>query len=587
MVIDGRFELVERLGSGGMGTVWRARDLALHREVALKEVRTPDSVDSGMVRERVLREARALARIHHPNVVTIHHIVETPEHPWLVMELVQGGSLADRLAHGPLDPVEAARVGRGIVAALRTAHEAGILHRDVKPANVLLRADGSPVLTDFGIAALGDSPGLTGTGEIIGSPEYMAPERLRGIEGEASSDYWSLVLLLYVAVEGRNPFRRDTTMATLAAVLNGRIPPAANAGPLAPVFQAVLQPEPSTRPPAEWIEQQLTAIVSGQATAAPSVLPYTPPQPGGPAFGGPPTPGQGTPVPGPYGAPGAPLYGAPQHGVPQHGAPQHGVPSYVSPVHGAPTAGSPMPGYGAPQYPGPKPYYGDHLAPTQISGRRSKAPAVIVGTVLVAALAAAGLYVLPGLLDGPSTTVTADPTSLTLPSRTPVAVDKPSTEPTEEETTEAPGTLLSPAGMAAVIAALKDERGDTRAYDLTVYPQHISVSVPVKGRKKAYDSLTFRGGLLEPGSSGTWTRGGEPVDLAKVDWKVMIDGFKRADKVLNVDKPTSRYMVMWAEWVFNNRGEPALGFYLSDKYGGGYLATTLTGKVVATHPAEG
>ncbi|MFI6481859.1 protein kinase [Nonomuraea sp. NPDC050663] len=559
MVIDGRFELVERLGSGGMGTVWRARDLALHREVALKEVRTPDSVDSGMVRERVLREARALARIHHPNVVTIHHIVETPEHPWLVMELVQGGSLADRLAHGPLDPVEAARVGRGIVAALRTAHEAGILHRDVKPANVLLRPDGSPVLTDFGIAALGDSPGLTGTGEIIGSPEYMAPERLRGVEGEASSDYWSLVLLLYVAVEGRNPFRRETTMATLAAVLNGRIPPAANAGPLVPVFQAVLQPEPSTRPPAEWIEQQLTAIVSGQGPAAPPVLPYAPPQPAAPAYGGPP-----------------PAYQPPMHRSPVHG----------SPVHGAPTAGSPMPGYGAPQYPGPKPYYGDHLAPTQISGRRSKAPAVIVGTVLVAALAAAGLYVLPNLGENPSTT-TDDPTTLTLPSRTPVADDQTTTEPAEEETTEAPGNLLSPEGMAAVIAALKEERGDTRAYDLTVYPEHISVSVPVKGRKKAYDSLTFRGNLLEPGSGGTWTRGGEPVDLAKVDWKVMIDGFKRADKVLKVPKPKYRYMVMWAEWVFNNRGEPALGFYLSDEYGGGYLATTLTGKVVATHPAEG
>src|SRR5437868_3610204 len=156
MVIDGRFELRGRLGSGGMGTVWRAFDLALEREVALKEVRLADTETSQlapdvarMLRERVMREARALARIDHPNVVTIHHIVDSAEmpHPWLVMELVRGQSLHERLERGPLSPAEGAAVGRGILAALRAAHEAGICHRDVKPANVLLRTDGTPVLT--------------------------------------------------------------------------------------------------------------------------------------------------------------------------------------------------------------------------------------------------------------------------------------------------------------------------------------------------------------------------------------------------------------------------------------------------------
>lgn len=191
VLIDNRFELLERLGSGGMGTVWRAHDLALHREVALKEVRpsgaTEDDPDRArMLRERVLREARALARLNHPNVVTIHHIVDAGEtaHPWIVMELVRGRSLQDRLAEGPLTPAEAARLGRGVLAALWTAHAAGICHRDVKPANVLLRDDGSPVLTDFGIAALHDAPSLTASGQLVGSPEYIAPERLRGREGD-------------------------------------------------------------------------------------------------------------------------------------------------------------------------------------------------------------------------------------------------------------------------------------------------------------------------------------------------------------------------------------------------------------------
>jgi serine/threonine protein kinase len=245
MVIDGRFELRDRLGSGGMGTVWRAFDLALEREVALKEVRLSDTETADldpdvarMLRERVMREARALARLDHPNVVTIHHIVDSPDmpHPWLVMELVRGRSLLDRLSDGPLSPPEGAAVGRGILAALRAAHEAGVCHRDVKPANVLLRTDGTPVLTDFGIAVLQEASRVTVTGGLVGSPEYIAPERLHGHEGDPASDLWSLGLLLYAAVEGRNPLRRPTAAATLAAVMTAQIPPAHRAGPLAPVL---------------------------------------------------------------------------------------------------------------------------------------------------------------------------------------------------------------------------------------------------------------------------------------------------------------------------------------------------------------
>ncbi|NVI93194.1 serine/threonine protein kinase [Actinomadura sp. BRA 177] len=285
MVIDGRFELRGRLGSGGMGTVWRAFDLALEREVALKEVRLTDAgaseVDPEVARtrrERVMREARALARLDHPNVVTIHHIVDSPEmpHPWLVMELVRGESLQERLARGPLSPAEGAAVGRGLLSALRAAHEAGICHRDVKPANVLLRADGTPVLTDFGIAVLQEASRVTVTGGIVGSPEYMAPERLHGHEGDPASDLWSLGLLLYVAVEGTNPLRRSTTAATLGAVMTAQIPPARRAGPLTPVLQALLVREPAARPMADQLDHMLV-----QATADPGPPPFVPmPRPG-------------------------------------------------------------------------------------------------------------------------------------------------------------------------------------------------------------------------------------------------------------------------------------------------------------------
>ena len=279
-MVDGRFELLERLGSGGMGTVWRARDSVLHREVALKAVRH-DAAASDAVHERVLREARALARISHPNVVMIHHIVDDDPHPWLVMELVEGVSLQERLDDGPLRPSEAARLGRQVLAALRAADAAGIQHRDVKPANILLRADGSAVLTDFGIAALQGSTALTATGELIGSPEYIAPERIRGNDDDPASDLWSLGLVLYVCVEGVSPLRRGTTLATLAAVLDEAVPPPVRSGPLAPVLQALLVRDPAARPDAARLDVMLAQVESGTTPdwALPTMTATPPPGP--------------------------------------------------------------------------------------------------------------------------------------------------------------------------------------------------------------------------------------------------------------------------------------------------------------------
>ncbi|MFF3321836.1 serine/threonine-protein kinase [Streptomyces sp. NPDC002889] len=294
-LIDGRFELIERLGSGGMGTVWRSRDTVLHREVALKAVRS-DAGASGAVRERVLREARALARLSHPHVVTVHHIVDSDPHPWIVMELVAGDTLQHRLDEGVLTPARAARIGREVLSALRAAHAAGIQHRDVKPANVLLRPDGSAVLTDFGIAALEGASSLTATGELIGSPEYIAPERLRGRNDDPAADLWSLGLMLYVSVEGVSPLRRGSTLATLAAVLDEPVPPPVRSGPLAPVLQAVLVRDPAARPDAARLDAMLAqAQAQAQAQAGAGATPHwaqpttTAPMPPGPV---PPVPTQ-------------------------------------------------------------------------------------------------------------------------------------------------------------------------------------------------------------------------------------------------------------------------------------------------------
>ncbi|GHG90018.1 serine/threonine-protein kinase [Streptomyces lanatus] len=279
-LVDGRFELVERLGSGGMGTVWRARDTVLDREVALKAVRS-DADTVGLVRERVMREARALARLSHPHVVTVHQIVDAEPHPWIVMELVPGISLQQHLDNGPLTPPAAARLGRQVLAALRAAHAAGIQHRDVKPANILLRPDGSAVLTDFGIAALQGTTGLTATGEFVGSPEYMAPERIRGHDDGPAADLWSLGVVLYVCTEGVSPLRRPTTLATLAAVLDDPLPAPSRSGPLTPVLEALLVRDPAARPDAARLDMMLAQVESGTTPqwAAQPTMTATAPQP--------------------------------------------------------------------------------------------------------------------------------------------------------------------------------------------------------------------------------------------------------------------------------------------------------------------
>ncbi|MFE3636184.1 serine/threonine-protein kinase, partial [Streptomyces sp. NPDC059168] len=280
-VIAGRYRLLAPLGEGGMGTVWRARDEVLHREVAVKEVRAPAGLPASDVERmytRLEREAWAAARVADRNVVTVYDVALEGGRPWIVMELVRGLSLADRLEdEGPLPPRRAALIGAEVLGALRAAHAAGVLHRDVKPANVLLAEDGRVVLTDFGIATVEGTSALTMTGEVIGSPEFLAPERALGRTPGPESDLWSLGVLLYAAVEGSSPFRQDTPLSTLRAVVDEELPPPRRAGPLAPVIEALLRKDPAERLPAEQAERDLRIVAAGGTPAAGAAAPsYTP-----------------------------------------------------------------------------------------------------------------------------------------------------------------------------------------------------------------------------------------------------------------------------------------------------------------------
>ncbi|MGH4028071.1 serine/threonine-protein kinase [Actinomycetota bacterium Odt1-20B] len=267
-LIAGRYRITARLGRGGMGTVWRAQDELLGRAVAVKELHVDDglsAVDAQVQRERVLREARTVAQIRHPGILVLHDVVQHDGQPWLVMELINGRSLADRItAEGPLPPAEAARIGLDLLAALRAAHSAGVLHRDLKPANVLLESGSNRVvLSDFGIAQLDGQTTLTATGSFVGSPEYTAPERMSGRRTGPESDLWSLGVLLCAAVEGESPFHRDSVAGVLHAVVVDEVRLPESAGVLLPVVRGLLERDAERRFDTAEAERALQSALSG------------------------------------------------------------------------------------------------------------------------------------------------------------------------------------------------------------------------------------------------------------------------------------------------------------------------------------
>jgi eukaryotic-like serine/threonine-protein kinase len=251
-LVADRYALKASIGRGGMGVVWRARDTVLGREVAVKEVVFPPTMpeeERRPAQARVMREARAAARLNHPAAVVLYDVVQDHGGTFIVMELVDAPTLADVVRRdGPLSVERAAEIGAQVASALEAAHQAGIVHRDVKPGNVMVPANGMAKLADFGIASLQGDPQLTSTGLVIGSPAYMAPEQAKGEESGPPADFWALGATIFYAVEGEPPFDRGTSIATLAAVVNE--PPRAprRAGPLAPLLTALLAKDPAARP---------------------------------------------------------------------------------------------------------------------------------------------------------------------------------------------------------------------------------------------------------------------------------------------------------------------------------------------------
>ncbi|MFC5667438.1 protein kinase [Kitasatospora misakiensis] len=391
-LLAGRYELGDRLGRGGMGTVWRARDRMLDREVAVKELTVSHLPEEEVeiLHARMKREAAAAARIKHPGVITVHDVLEQDGRPWIVMELVDGRSLADVISQdGTLPPRAAAEVGGQVLAALHRGHQLGVLHRDVKPANVLLEhGTGRAVLLDFGIATYEGSAELTRPGDLVGSPDYLAPERAQGERPGPASDLWGLGATLYAAVEGDSPFRRTSPLTTLAAVVGDPLPEPRRAGPLGPVLAALMAKDPAERPSADEAARMLAEVEAGHTLGFKPVAPVRTPTQSVPVVDRSGEP-DGSAEPAPGTAAGTAAEGAEAVTVPGPGAAADQA--QESPV--APPAGT-VPAReaaeGAPTAPvAPVPYTD---APARGPAKRRVALRVLALAVVVAVLVAGALY---------------------------------------------------------------------------------------------------------------------------------------------------------------------------------------------------
>jgi serine/threonine protein kinase len=276
-LVGDRYRLDRSIGSGGMGTVWHGIDELLGREVAVKEVRFPPEIgekEMAELRERTLREARATARLSHPNVVTTYDVVEEDGRPYIVMELLPTRSLSTVLREdGPLPPHQVAQIGLEMLSALETSHGQGIVHRDIKPGNILLTLEGRAVLTDFGIATMAGDPALTSTGVVLGSPAYMSPERARGRKPGPEADLWSLGATLYAAVEGRPPYDSDNALGTLTAVISDPVEPPTVGGPLAEAILGLLGKDPAERMDIAGARTLLERAAADRSAAAAAAAP--------------------------------------------------------------------------------------------------------------------------------------------------------------------------------------------------------------------------------------------------------------------------------------------------------------------------
>ena len=576
-LLAGRYRLESLLGRGSMGAVWKARDVVLGRSVAVKEVLLPTTQtdeENHVARERALREARSIAALSHPNVVTLYDVVEDDGRPWVVMELVPAKSLAQIIKDdGTLPPAEAARIGVAVLAALNSAHEVGITHRDVKPGNILVSPDGRVKLADFGISRRAEDSQLTRTGLMVGSPSYIAPEVARGREAGPAADIWGLGATLQCAVEGTPPFDLGDPVATLTAVVGDPPRPAHNAGPLQPLLARMLDKDPRTRIRTGELRDELESVASSRPGPRPTYAPPT-----GPLAQ--PTSG---PMPGPYGA-GAPPTGAqtayaqgPRPPMPA-GPGARGAQPIMQPTgqYGAATGYGPA--YGAsPAYGGP-PGTGYHPMQTPSKPKRNPWIPAVIGLV-VAALIAGGVFWYLSSKDDDSNGNAGG-------SGTATGTVSPSEPPTSSETSETTttppptsnDTQLAADGTAS--GAIKVS-GEFRAFSFTL-PAGWQVGTFDESRSE----FLLESGGENPQTMVKVTVVAEPLQAASVDAQIQSQMDQQGSPATLPNyqeiqyKVTDQNNVLW-QYTNKYKGADRRGYFYAADKGGGVLW-----KVITSGPAD-
>ncbi|WP_198042122.1 serine/threonine protein kinase [Kitasatospora azatica] len=564
-LIDGRYELLEPLeGAAAGAVVWRARETLLEKEVVLRELRPADSSPTGRAerdrwREQVLRRVQELMRLQHPSIAAVQCVVDSGEHPWLVTELVTGRSLAEQLSDGPLEVPEAAGIGRGILAGLRAAHGLGLHYGDLRPGNVLIRPDGTPVLSGFGIAALNDAAGTALAEPGYTAPDYLAPERLRSGEPGPSADLWALSMVLYVAVEGHHPYRRANDFATVAAVLQEPLPDPVRAGALAPLLAEALAKDPAQRPGIARFDR-LLAVAQKARQADPRRS----------------GPNVSMVKPGPTVHLNKHLAPEPQDAVPQDAPPSGRHPHEDRPKARGTKSDGPK-ARGAEK----SPHRSDSERSAEMAALRKRRearlgkaaqenekPAAKARTrrrVLVLSSVAVVLVTVAG--------VTVWSTGMFAPDAVdcrPGAVQSP-----------AGAGLLTPQGVREVIASQQQQLNTIKALSLSVYSTHAESDVPTAANPHLYDQFSYSKGAGTHRPEGTVSSGDKPVDLNSVNWDCLPGLLQKAQDTLNVPHPTGRYIMLEGPDRFSD--EPLISIYLSDAYGSGYLKADTSGHIQDTH----
>ncbi|WP_053737993.1 serine/threonine-protein kinase [Nocardia sp. NRRL S-836] len=503
-----RYVLLDQLGAGAMGVVWRARDELLHRDVAVKQLLLTDVQPQELQEaiQRAMREARIAARLQHPNAIGVFDVVVENGKPCLVMEYLPSRNLSSVLdERGPMPPVEAARIGSLAANALAAAHEAGIVHRDIKPGNVLIGRDGAVKITDFGISrALGDVA-VTKTGMLAGTPAYLAPELARGSEPAPPSDVFSLGATIYAMTEGEPPFGRSTNdLGLLYKVARGETRPPVRSGPLTPLLTRLLANEPHQRPTAAQAAEALKAVANGRQVPATTILPPTGTPPGGTAIMPPGTPPGGT----------AAMRQGP--GTMRPAGPPTARPS--GPPSRPPTARQAVPA-GPPPGPPTRPPRDPEPEPEPRKGRGLAVAASVLAVLLVAGI----VYAIATSQKGDDTTANPGPSTSdqVKPTQPPAGTrqqtttaNTPTQKPTSQGYPSPPASASQPAGgsrftKAQVVQFVQQHYGKLPANPDAAIKDFTKDSAPTpqayKDYWKAYSKVALRGSPIVEASDGSFT----------------------------------------------------------------------------------